>query len=189
MSKLSKGVLVETVKIPKLNLCDWDFRVGPISKFSNDELESIYQLFENVWALTMRELTGVNTYFSDSFLNAQEIGVIYFKGEPVAIHLYNIYDLDFSLNHKRSIFGSLNTNCMQKLREYGKRVLSLESFTVGPTVRKDTSVGVHVAKVLCALGSHILQTRNADFISGITFNKRKVNEITEEQNYILVEQD
>jgi hypothetical protein len=166
---------------PKL----WKYDVKAPNDFTSNELDLVYPIFENVWQETLNELTGLKSFTSDAFLNADEVATLTYRDEIAAIHLYNYHNLNNFVHIKKSCFEAYNTNTFSKIKDLGNTTCTFEFLTVNPKLRK-SKLGIHVAPVIAALGLQYT-TPKVDLVLTTTFNKRRVNELSESLGGKIVE--
>lgn len=94
-----------------------------------------YAHWENIWEKTLREVDGANAFFSDNFTRQDEVYALFIDLQCVAMVCHRFVDLGRKSNRKDSYFQAWPEETLDKLVQYGNRVLIGSQISVDPNYR------------------------------------------------------
>ena len=137
---------------------------------------SAYFFWKKVWEPVLKELDNLDKLNADEFLDSKNIGVIHDRGSVIALHVYKHYDVFDSISLERKGVSPYKKQAFENLKAKGvKEFINLEWMCVCPKHRK--SSGQDWSKILLGCSMEYLKSSDAQAATGVTYNKRRVNEI------------
>lgn len=148
-------------------------------KITNELCLRVYHFWVEQWFKTLSQLTDIKKLYSDEYINSHKVASVLNDKEVVGILIINKNNLDCKITQNQRKFEHFNDFTWSKLKKEcsSDHFLSFEWLAVHPNYRK--CEGFCWSEVLVGLVVEYLKTSNTNISVATTYNKRKVNEISE----------
>lgn len=160
------GIMTEHEQKALKEYEEYDFFFSSLKKAGpaqNEMIESAFKFWKRMWTLEFNRLGKKMPDWSDEFYRHDYIGVVSYKGRPLAMHLYGLQNLGISpCENSRYMTTNFTPEFAPTLRERGiERALSLNWLTVDILLAR-TIPDISLIEVMGGLGAQVCEWLSFD---------------------------
>lgn len=141
-----------------------------------------YELWQNVWAVTLRELDGLPKLHSDQFTRQEIVAGLFTDQECIGLTCFRRANLSVAADRDDSWFIPWPSHILTGLGQTHPHSWANSFFTVHPDYRRSHGSGplqdhIELSVLLTEVVSMISIDLRADAVFGVTRNNRSVNKL------------